>query len=180
MAKTASAHTGPAVRVGNNVEHDIVRAGAVTRHPTHASKVVESKTVSHSPVDVMIGARRVAAHADRTNKDPAGGVEGKAVAKHVDAANFAPNHGVIHSGRCPPLARCPPRSEGPCGPISDRFEHLPPVSRKWRCRRCTGLPRNASGWVVSQADRSAKLGCWLMSFAAPSANPADCRVNSMP
>jgi hypothetical protein len=73
MSETPGAAPRPAVRVGNDVEDDVVGPRGITADSSHAKQEVEVQQVPDPPGDVVVGARRVAAGAQSPH-DPSVGV----------------------------------------------------------------------------------------------------------
>ena len=105
MAESAGAVTNPAgparrlsgaagaVRVRNDVEDDVVRAGRVAANALHSTEGVEQESIPDLPGHHMVGAGGVSADAEPANSASVF-IKHKSTAKHVHAADAVADHRI--------------------------------------------------------------------------------------
>lgn len=76
-------------------ENKVVRTVGIAAHAPDSPHMIQSQVIPHAPRDVVIRARRVAAHSDAANDFFARGVETQPSAKNIHAAGLVPYHGII-------------------------------------------------------------------------------------
>ena len=97
MSEATCADAGSAVRIGCDVEDDVVGTRGIARDASDAGEMIESEVVSHAPRDVVVGARSVATDAYATDNHLAGTVERQPTAEDVDPADLVADHRVLRS-----------------------------------------------------------------------------------
>jgi len=95
MPEPAGADSGSAIRVGYDVEDDVVWTCEITGHAADTQKVVEAQIISDAPGNVVVCARCVSAHTDCADDLLAHCIEGKPASEHVDTADLASDHRVV-------------------------------------------------------------------------------------
>jgi len=101
MAEATGADSRASIRIGGDVEHDVIGAFGIARHSTYSGKVVQPEIVSNPPGNIVVGTRSVATNADSTNHFLALPVECQPAAKDIDSSDFVADHRIL----CRPVIR---------------------------------------------------------------------------
>jgi len=80
-------------RLRCNVVNDIVRTSGITAYA--GRDPIEPQPMAGFPSNVVIRARRIAAHPNRADQNFLGIVKRQASAEYIHAANFAAHHGIV-------------------------------------------------------------------------------------
>ena len=88
MPKTARAHSRSSIRIGNDVENDVIGTGRIAAHSANTGHVVQSQIVSYSPRDEMICAGCVAAKPYGSEQLLSGTIKCESAAENIHASNL--------------------------------------------------------------------------------------------